>query len=352
MSLPLLKGEKPLSKIKYVLGIAAGKGGVGKSTVTVNLAQALKKLGLRVGVMDADLYGPSIRKMMPEEVLPRQEGEILIPAISSGIKTISMAYFSKEQGAVIIRAPIANGLINQFVNNVAWGELDILLIDFPPGTGDIQLTLSQKAQLNGALMVTTPQEISVMDVRKAVYLFDQVKVPIIGIVENMSFFENSKTKEKIYFFGQGGGLKLAQEIGVPLLGNIPLDPEICKNCDEGQTSVMNSFAEIAEKLIIELENVKHRNEPPEILIVQPSILSIRWKTGQEQQVQVCDIQKKCGCANCIDEISGKRLLDPSSVRPDVGLISMKKIGRYGMQFQFTSGCSTGIYSYEILRSLG
>lgn len=196
---------KPQSPIKHTIAIAAGKGGVGKSTVTVNLALALTHLGYSVGVMDTDIYGPSIRKMLPEDRLPIQKGNTIIPAVCNGIKMISMAYFRKEHEASAVRAPIANGVISQFIENVAWGPLDYLLIDFPPGTGDIQLTLSQKASLSGAIMITTPQEVSVMDVRKAINLFSQVKVPIIGIIENMSYYQAPATQEKIYLFGKGGG---------------------------------------------------------------------------------------------------------------------------------------------------
>ncbi|MBA2368847.1 MAG: Mrp/NBP35 family ATP-binding protein [Candidatus Protochlamydia sp.] len=235
MPLPLLKSSLPLSSIKYTLAVAAGKGGVGKSTMTVNLALALRENGYRVGVMDTDLYGPSIRKMLPEDRMPRQNGEIIEPALCQGIKMISIAYFRKEQEATAVRAPIANGLIGHFIKNVAWGELDFLLIDFPPGTGDIQLTLGQKANLTAALIVTTPQEVAVLDVKKAMYLFEQVKVPILGIVENMSGYFPVDGGEPVYLFGKGGGEKLARESGSPFLGAIPLDPIVCACCDKGES---------------------------------------------------------------------------------------------------------------------
>lgn len=217
----------------HTIAIAAGKGGVGKSSVTVNLAIALKRAGYAVGVLDADIYGPSIRRMLPEDVIPTQKGEFITPAISKGIRIISMAYFRQAHEATAVRAPIANGVISQFLKNVDWGHLDFLLIDFPPGTGDIQLTLSQQANLTGALMVTTPQEIALMDVRKAIHLFDQVNIPIIGILENMSYFQADSNQTKHYVFGRGGGERLANEIGAPFLGQIPIDPEICRCGDEG-----------------------------------------------------------------------------------------------------------------------
>lgn len=265
MPLPLYpKQEKtspthPLATIQSVIAIAAGKGGVGKSTVTVNLALALQMQGYRVGIMDTDIYGPSIRKMLPEDRLPSQKGEVITPALCCGIKMISMAYFRKDEEATAVRAPIANSLINHFIKNVQWGELDFLLVDFPPGTGDVQLTLSQQAHLMGAVMVTTPQEVALLDVRKAMSLFEQVKIPIIGIVENMSYFQDTIQSIPHYLFGEGGGKRLAEERGIPLLGQIPLDPVVCSYGDKGRSlftdntlkerPVVKAFQNLAVKLV-------------------------------------------------------------------------------------------------------
>jgi len=217
------------------VAIAAGKGGVGKSSVAVNLALALKQAGYSVGIMDADIYGPSIRRMLPEEQPPSQKGELITPALCQGIRMISMAFFRRENEAAAVRAPIANNVIANFIKNVSWGPLDFLLIDFPPGTGDIQLTLSQRANLTGAVMVTTPQEVALMDVRKGVNLFQQMNIPIIGVIENMSYYSHPETGQAHYLFGKGGGERLALEIGAPLLGCIPIDPEICRCGDEGRS---------------------------------------------------------------------------------------------------------------------
>lgn len=239
MNLPMYKKteHKPLSGIKSIIAIAAGKGGVGKSTVAVNLALALQHQGFSMGILDSDLYGPSIRKMLPEEQPPAQKGQFLIPALCHGIKVISMAYFRHTSEATIVRAPIANNVINQFIQGVDWGELDYLLIDFPPGTGDIQLTLSQQANLTGAIIVTTPQEVAILDVRKAMNMFDQLKVPIVGIIENMSCYYHPKSDERICIFGSGGGRKLAEQSGVPFLGEVPIDPEICRCGDTGKALI-------------------------------------------------------------------------------------------------------------------
>ncbi len=233
MSLPIhsSKSSGPVN----VIAVAAGKGGVGKSTVTVNLALALSLLGHKVGILDADLYGPSLRRMLPEDQLPSQKGPSLLPAMCKGVRVMSMAYFRQDNVATAVRAPIANSLISQFLDQVEWGPLDYLLIDFPPGTGDIQLTLSQKAKLTGAVMVTTPQQVAVMDVRKAMHLFSQVHVPVLGIMENMSYFIHPDSGETLHLFGQGGGRRLSEETGVPFLGQIPIDPVLSACGDEGRS---------------------------------------------------------------------------------------------------------------------
>lgn len=261
--------KSPATQIKNIIGIAAGKGGVGKSSVTANLARTLKWLGYSVGIMDMDIYGPSIRKMLPEDRMPAQKGSIIIPAACEGILMISMAYFRKENEASVVRAPIANGIVHQFLKNVEWGNLDYLLIDFPPGTGDVQLTLSQHASLSGAVIVTTPQEVAILDVRKAMNMFNQVKVPIIGIVENMSYYIHPATNETVYIFGKGGGERLAQETGVPLLGCIPLDPQLCAIGDSGQSffkqdseknPLAKAFIHLGEKVISNLNTLKNQSE--------------------------------------------------------------------------------------------
>lgn len=274
MKIPMYKEEPkkrhPLENIKYVVAVAAGKGGVGKSAVAVNLALALRQLGYSVGLCDGDVYGPSLRKMLPEEQPPQQNGNAIAPAICfGGIRMISMAYFRREGEAAVIRAPIANGIISQFIQNVAWGQLDFLLIDFPPGTGDIQLTLAQQANLSAAVIVTTPQEVALLDVRKAMHMFRQVNVPIAGVVENMSYFLHAASGEKIALFGTGGGKKLAQENQVPLLGEIPLDPEICRTADAGQplihdnnrdSPVVQEFMSAARKLCDQLKQGVNKEE--------------------------------------------------------------------------------------------
>lgn len=226
-----------LRDIRFIIGVAAGKGGVGKSTAAVNLARACSRQGLRVGIMDADIYGPSLRQMMPEETPPARHPEApdrIVPAMACGIKMISMAFFCESDAATAVRAPFANGVIAQFIQKVDWGELDILFIDFPPGTGDIHLTLAQESRINGMVIVTTPQEVALIDVRKAIHMCHQMAVPILGILENMSFWHDPATGQKMYLLGQGGGQKLSVETGIPLLGEIPMEPVLSQAADKGE----------------------------------------------------------------------------------------------------------------------
>lgn len=265
MPLEMYDSSKNSSPVQHVIAIAAGKGGVGKSTLTVNIALALKQQGFAVGILDADIYGPSVRKMLPEDRLPAQRDPWILPALCQGIRMISIAYFRKENEAAAVRAPIANNVITQFIKNVNWGPLDFLLIDFPPGTGDIQLTLSQQGNLTGAVMVTTPQEVSLLDVRKAIHMFEQVQVPIIGVIENMSYFIEPSTQHKHYIFGKEGGSRLATESGVPLLGSIPIDPQICQCGDSGSSifskedaskQTLDAFLAASEKIASHARSLK------------------------------------------------------------------------------------------------
>jgi ATP-binding protein involved in chromosome partitioning len=268
MPLPMYKdddSQEPMMDVGICLAIAAGKGGVGKSSLTVNLAQALHRKGYRVGIMDVDVYGPSMRRMLPEDRLPSQKGDLYYPALSRGISMISMAYFRKEHEASAVRAPIANGIVLQFVQKVVWGKLDYLLIDFPPGTGDIQLSVCQQIPITAGIMITTPQEVAMMDVRKAINFFDQLNVPILGIVENMSYYDHPCCGERVHLFGKDGGKRLAQEAGLPFLGEIPIDPKICQSGDEGTSLFENAetltaasaFTRLTEEVNKHLKLLEH-----------------------------------------------------------------------------------------------
>ena len=233
--------EALLKGVKNTIAIASGKGGVGKSTVAVNLAVALAKEGAKVGLIDADIYGPSIPLMLGAKQKPqiKQVGEAmkLIPIEVAGIKMISIGVLVDDNAPVIWRGPMASGAIKQFMTDVEWGELDYLIFDLPPGTGDIQLTLVQTIPLTGAVIVTTPQEVSLIDARKALKMFERVNVPVLGIIENMSYFIAPDTGNRYDIFGSGGGEKTAEELQISFLGGIPIDQRIREGGDNGKPIV-------------------------------------------------------------------------------------------------------------------
>ncbi|MFQ5737335.1 MAG: iron-sulfur cluster carrier protein ApbC [Thermodesulfobacteriota bacterium] len=233
-----LPDKAPIPGIKNTIAIASGKGGVGKSTVAANVAIALAKTGAKVGLLDTDIYGPSVPIMMGlHEPLMATSEEKLIPHEKYGLKLVSVGFMLDEETPLIWRGPLIMQLVKQFLMGVEWGELDYLVIDLPPGTGDVQLTLVQTIPLTGAVVVTTPQDVALIDARRAIKMFHEVKVPVLGIVENMSFFVCPHCNEKSEIFSHGGGEKTSEKYNVPLLGKIPIDMSIRECGDRGMPIV-------------------------------------------------------------------------------------------------------------------
>jgi ATP-binding protein involved in chromosome partitioning len=230
-----------MNTIKHIIAVASGKGGVGKSTTAVNLALALQSLGARVGLLDADIYGPSQQKMLgiADDVKPEQQGgQYLLPVMAHGLKTMSMGYLSNDKTPMVWRGPMAGGALVQMLEQTLWGELDYLVIDMPPGTGDIQLTLSQKATVSGAVIVTTPQDIALLDAQKGIEMFRKVDVPILGIIENMAVHICSECGHAEHIFGAEGGQRIATDYGVSLLASLPLAMSIREQTDSGNPTVV------------------------------------------------------------------------------------------------------------------
>jgi ATP-binding protein involved in chromosome partitioning len=239
--------------VTHIIAVSSGKGGVGKSTVSVNLATSLALEGAKVGLLDADIYGPNIPTMMgvtenPKLFMDPEKGEMFVPPMSHGVKVMSMGFLIQGDQPVIWRGPMLHNILNQFCNRVEWGELDYLVLDLPPGTGDVQLSLAQMLPLTGTVIVTTPQEIALQDVRKAITMWDKVKVPMLGVVENMSHFTGDDGK-KYYIFGQGGGDLLAKKFNTKVLAQNPLVPEVREGGDAGRPIVIkNPESESAKTL--------------------------------------------------------------------------------------------------------
>jgi len=273
------KGVKPLKNIKNIIAVASGKGGVGKSTTAVNLALALAAEGASAGILDADIYGPSQPRMLGAREQPKsRDGKSMEPIIAHGIQSMSIGYLIDEETPMIWRGPMVTQALEQLLRDTNWQPMDYLVIDLPPGTGDTQLTLAQKIPVSGAVIVTTPQDIALLDARKALKMFERVDVPVLGVIENMSTYVCSHCGHEEAIFGSGGGARMAEQYNVDLLGQLPLDPRIRAEADEGNPSVVtdpegriaHAYREIARRVAakLSLQAKDYSAKIPNIVIEQ------------------------------------------------------------------------------------
>src|SRR5881296_159616 len=255
------RGADLIPEVRHTIAVSSGKGGVGKSTVAVNLAVALSRTGGAVGIIDSDVYGPDVPLMLGARGRPGMFENRIIPVEAHGLKMMSIGLLVNEREPLVWRGPMIHSFIQQMLKDVMWGALDYLVFDMPPGTGDAQLSLSQVIPLSGVVMVTTPQDVALLDVRKAIAMFQRLNVPMLGVVENMSYFVAPDTGTRYAIFGEGGGKKVADEYGVPLLGQLPLDPDTRKGGDEGapitvrrpQSAQAAAFRDVATRVVERLD---------------------------------------------------------------------------------------------------
>ena len=354
-----------LANVKNIIAIASGKGGVGKSTVATNLAVALKHLGSTVGLMDADIYGASQPGMLgsgQQRSTTSPQGN-LIPTTCYGVDFVSIGLLmANDESPVVWRAPMAIKMIHRFIGNVEWGSLDYLLIDLPPGTGDVQLTLAQQAALTGAIIVSTPQDVALDIAKKGLRMFQKVKVPILGIVENMSGYICNHCGEQSDIFEQGGAEKMAKELGVPLLGKIPLIADIMKSGDSGRPILADSTESIAAKAYLALAHALEKEiagtredeqfaQPKEIKLNNDGFLLVEWPDGHKGLHRPYRLRINCACAVCIDENTGKQILNKKSVPLDIKIESFSSVGRYALRMLFSDTHNTGIYTFDKLRTI-
>ncbi len=380
-----------LPGIRHIIAVGSGKGGVGKSTVSVNLALALQQLGNRVGIVDADILGPSIPGMLgiPGGEPPERAADgKMIPAERHGLKAVSMGMLTGDDKPAVLRGPMVGKYLQMFIGGVQWGQLDYLILDLPPGTGDTQLTLAQSMPLSGVVIVTTPQAVALKIARRGLRMFETVQVKILGIVENMRTFTCPHCGENTDIFRHGGGEQMCQELGVPFLGALPLDIDVVICGDEGRpivaaqpTSVSAQvYAAIATALVDQLRGsvtvlkpfvwkwdsnegtpawmegaarpAGSQKTPIGIRSRDPRTLSILWEDGHRDDFDVRDLRLACHCALCVEEMSGRPLLDPKTIRSDVRPQQIMSIGNYAIKFDWSDGHNSGIYSFESLRTLG
>lgn len=267
---------QPLPGVSNIIAVGSGKGGVGKTTLSVNLALALAKMGYKVGLLDADVYGPNVPLMLGTNAQPRAvSNERIEPILTQGLKVISVGFLNPGDKPIIWRGPMLHQIIRQFLNSVEWGELDYLVIDMPPGTGDVALSLVQTVPLTGAVVVSTPSDVSLQDGRKAIEMFRQMKVDLIGVVENMSFFVCPHCQQETDIFSRGGAEKTAAQFGVAFLGAIQLDPELRKGGDTGKPAVLDgensphakALYEFARRVVTRVDEIR-ASAPDSVIQIQ------------------------------------------------------------------------------------
>ena len=349
--------------VKSIIAVASGKGGVGKSTVAANLALALKRTGAKVGVMDADVYGPSIPTILGIKEKPQIVDQRIIPVTQYGLKVISMGFFVAANEAVIWRGPMLHKMVQDFLGQVEWGDLDALIVDLPPGTGDIQLSLCQTIPLTGALVISTPQDVAWNVAQKAIVMFDKLNTPVLGVVENMSYFVCPHCGEKEEIFGHGGAKRAAELLGIPYLGEIPIETRIRSTADKGspvvhsdpESAASKNFLKIAENLAAQIERQKTQMDgkkvPVKISPPNQAQVEIEWNDGKKSVFSAKDLRIACPCAACVNELTGQRTLNPNHVSQDLKVLVIQPVGRYALQISFSDRHNTGLYGFEYLRKL-
>ncbi|WP_295558941.1 P-loop NTPase [uncultured Hyphomicrobium sp.] len=346
--------------VKHIVAVASGKGGVGKSTVAVNLALGFQAIGLKAGIMDADIYGPSQPRLLGITGKPTQGADKkLVPMEGYGLKSMSMGFMVEEGTPIVWRGPMVVGALNQMLREVAWGDLDVLVIDMPPGTGDVQLTIAQQVPLAGAVIVSTPQDLALIDARKGLAMFKKVNVPLLGIVENMSYFVTPDTGARYDIFGHGGAKAEAEKLGVPFLGEVPLTIEVRETSDAGRPITATSpespsaqaFREIAAKAWTEIEKASGRGmKPPKLEIVHGGeALRVSFATKDEHELPAEFLRVLSPSA----EVQGHSKEQRVTVggKKNVKIKELRGVGNYAVRIVFDDGHDTGLFTWSYLHML-
>ena len=346
--------------VKHIVAVASGKGGVGKSTVAVNLALGFQAIGLKAGIMDADIYGPSQPRLLGIAGQPvHAEGKKLTPMENYGLKAMSMGFMVDEGTPIVWRGPMVVGALNQMLREVTWGDLDVLVIDMPPGTGDVQLTIAQQVPLAGAVIVSTPQDLALIDARKGLAMFKKVSVPVLGIVENMSYFIAPDTGARYDIFGHGGAKAEAERISVPFLGEVPLTMEVRETSDAGRpvtatapdSASAQAFREIAAKAWAELERAEGRGmKPPKLDVVHGGeALRVAFATKDEHELPAEFLRVLSPSA----EVQGHSKEQRVTVggKKNVKIRELRGVGNYAVRIVFDDGHDTGLFTWSYLHML-
>lgn len=342
-------GPNPFSKIGSVIAVSSCKGGVGKSTVAAHLAQELASRGFKVGLCDADIHGPSVPGLFHfenTEIYANKQNQ-LIPLEKNNLKIMSFGFLLGDAPAVM-RGPIVTRYVQQLLFNTAWGELDYLFIDMPPGTGDVQLTITQSIRLNGAVIITTPQTLSLIDVSRGILMFERVNVPILGVIENMAFFICDKCDKKHYIFGSQAAQSLKKRFGIELLAELPLLPEFTLKVDELKG---NQFIKQAvDRMVMALGKKSiEQTEIPKIEYNAKEVI-LEWKDSSRWVINNRDLRLSCRCALCVNEITGEKTLREKDIPSDIAAKEIVPLGNYALGIIWNDRHSSGIYPYESIKT--
>jgi Mrp family chromosome partitioning ATPase/DUF971 family protein len=344
------QASETLKKVGSIIAVSSCKGGVGKSTVAGLFAMELAQRGFKVGLADADIHGPSIPTLFDithPEVYVNQNKEF-IPIEKHGLKIMSFGFLLGDAPAVM-RGPIVTRYVQQMLYQTAWGELDYLFIDMPPGTGDVQLTITQSLKLNGAVIVTTPQTLSLVDVSRGILMFEKVSVPILGIVENMSYFICDNCSKKHYIFGGQHGGTLLDRFGLETLAEIPLLPQFTVKIDE---PIRNEFIMGAvDKTMRALGKQSIEQKQTPMIKFDAQHVYFTWSHGNETMVNNRELRLSCRCALCINELTGEQILKPESIRSDIAPTKIFPLGNYAVGIEWNDGHNSGIYPYKTIHDL-
>ncbi len=343
-------GNNPLSKVGAIVAVSSCKGGVGKSTMAGFMAQELAHRGYKVGLLDADIHGPSVPTLfgLTDVNLQVNAQNQLLPLDKDGLRLMSFGFLLGDAPAVM-RGPIVTRYIQQLLFNVAWGELDYLFIDMPPGTGDVQLTITQSVKLAGAVIVTTRQSLSLVDVSRGILMFERVNVPILGVIENMSYFMCDSCDKKHYIFGESHANSMQERFGIPTLAEVPLLPRLTGKLD---TYSANTFIQEATDHVIRAvgkSSMEDRTSPT--VSFDGKAITLKWNNGRLWKVGNKELRASCQCALCINEMTGAKMIDESKIRPDIAATQVTPLGNYAIGVTWNDGHSSGIYPYKRIEEL-